>query len=248
MVLAPSLGEWLNELKVHRSRICGVTRHSSRYDWGRGKPIVGVYSKINLEKIVKIKPDLILATKNGNAPRQIRNIEKLGYQVEIFDSQSIQMIHQSILKLGKLLGHQKQAKDWLQQWQQKVNQLKRLRSKSKKALIQVGHDPLIVSGKQTYYSDLFSEIQLNNIFEFKEIRYFRPRVSSIVGNQPDIIFVLIDENYSKEKIRHYWKKFDFLSDQVLIIQDDTVLKPTLGMLDSLRRHLTAIQKNKKVSL
>src|SRR5579885_2742507 len=68
VTLAPSLAEVAAALDpAHLERIVGVTEYTDFPPSLAKVESVGPYNRFNIEKVVSLKPDLVLATKDGNA-------------------------------------------------------------------------------------------------------------------------------------------------------------------------------------
>ena len=66
--LAPNITEIVFALGQEH-RLIGVTRYSDFPPEAKQIPSVGSYVNLDLEKIVSLKPDLCIATKDGNPQR-----------------------------------------------------------------------------------------------------------------------------------------------------------------------------------
>ena len=80
--LAPGITETLYALGLE-SRIVGVTTFC---DWpvaARSKQRIGGFTNPSIEKIVALKPDLILATADGNRKETVLQLERLGLTVYV---------------------------------------------------------------------------------------------------------------------------------------------------------------------
>lgn len=55
---------------------------------------------MNLERIVALKPDLVLAWRGGNAERQVNQLSSLGITVKWVDAVSIEQVAQTLRDLA----------------------------------------------------------------------------------------------------------------------------------------------------
>ena len=69
VALAPSITEIIFALE-QQHRLKGVTLFSDFPDAAKELPKVGSYVHLDLEKIVALRPDLVIATKDGN-PKEV---------------------------------------------------------------------------------------------------------------------------------------------------------------------------------
>ena len=78
--LSPSITELVFEAGAG-SKLVGVSGHSDYPDSARSIPEIGDASNLDLERIVALKPDLVIAWRSGNALSDIEKLEKLGFAV-----------------------------------------------------------------------------------------------------------------------------------------------------------------------
>ena len=73
------------------------------------KPHVGGPVNPNLEEIVSLKPDLVLATKSINRRETVDALERIGLPVYVTDPHSVEEMIASVEHLGSALGTEKTA-------------------------------------------------------------------------------------------------------------------------------------------
>jgi iron complex transport system substrate-binding protein len=84
VALAPSITEIIFALE-QQHRLKGVTLFSDFPDAAKKLPKVGSYVHLDLEKIVALRPDLVIATKDGNPKEVIDRLEALKIPVYVVD-------------------------------------------------------------------------------------------------------------------------------------------------------------------
>jgi iron complex transport system substrate-binding protein len=102
VALAPSITEIIYALGQEHL-LKGVTLYSDYPPAAARLPKVGSYVQLNLEKIVVLRPDLCIATKDGN-PREVANrLESLNIPVYAVNPRNLETVMQTVLEIGKLL-------------------------------------------------------------------------------------------------------------------------------------------------
>ncbi|HIC90836.1 MAG TPA: ABC transporter substrate-binding protein, partial [Syntrophaceae bacterium] len=108
--LGPSLTEELYLLGVE-DKIVGVTVYCNRPKEAQDKEKVGTVIKVDVERIISLKPDLLLATTLSD-PAQMKKIRSLGIKVVTFPScRNFSEICEQFLKLGKITGREEKARE-----------------------------------------------------------------------------------------------------------------------------------------
>lgn len=99
-------------------RIVGVSDYSDFPVEARQLPSVGGSLQLDLERIVALRPDLIVAWKSGNSPKQIARLRALGLAVFESEPRQFEDVASSLERLGTLVGStqgQRQAAFFRQQ-------------------------------------------------------------------------------------------------------------------------------------
>src|SRR5208337_4518213 len=75
----------------------------------RQKPSVGAIVNPSLERIVALRPDLVLALPEFNGAETIAGLERLGIPVFLFSTGDISNIYRSVESVGRVLGREHEA-------------------------------------------------------------------------------------------------------------------------------------------
>ncbi len=105
--LAPGCTEIMFALG-REGTLVGVTTSCDYPEAAKNKPKIGDYSLIDIEKMVALEPDLILATKHHKA-EVLPKLESLGLNVLLLDPKSLDEVMESIVIIGKRTGAVKAA-------------------------------------------------------------------------------------------------------------------------------------------
>lgn len=98
--LLPSLTETVCALGAC-GRLVGVDRHASFPPEVRALPRLGGQDDVQLERLVALKPDVVLAAKSS---RVVDRLEALGLRVAVFESQTHDDVRRSLDRIAVLLG------------------------------------------------------------------------------------------------------------------------------------------------
>ncbi len=108
ITLSPHLAELVFSLGSG-DQLFGVVEHSDFPQQVNNVPRIGSASGLDMERILSIKPDLVLAWQGGSRGADIRKLEELGLRVVSIKSESLEDIPESLKILGELLGQQQQS-------------------------------------------------------------------------------------------------------------------------------------------
>lgn len=227
--MAPSLTETLFALGLG-SRVVGVTNFCNYPPEARKKEKIGGFSNPNLEKIVSLKPDLILATLDGNKKEVIDKLKELGLSVNVTNPRNIEEILGAITQIGQATYQQKRAEELVSSMRRRietvVKSVKGLRRPP--VLFIYGEDPLIAAGSGTFANDLIRLAGGRNISEDSWIPYPKYNFEEILIKKPERIFISSMETTAKapSKVIERWKKWSSIpaitKEQVYLINGDLI--------------------------
>ncbi len=106
--LAPSITEILFGLGLD-SEIAGVTDFCDYPKACLTKPKIGGFVNPSLEKIVSLKPDLIIGIRDGNREETIQRLRDLGLSVFRVDPNGYDGVMKTIRNLGEIAGREEGA-------------------------------------------------------------------------------------------------------------------------------------------
>ena len=106
--LAPHITETLYAAGAGAA-VVGAVDYSDYPPAARQLPRVGGYSRLDLEAILRLKPDLVIAWESGNPPAQIDKLRALGLPVFLSQPDSMDDIALQIENFGRLAGREAAA-------------------------------------------------------------------------------------------------------------------------------------------
>ncbi len=124
VVLSPQLLE-LTAAAGASSRVVGMVRTPEAPSWARRLPVVGDAFALNLEAIVALHPDLVLAWRSGNPPRDLQRLRQLGVAVYESEADTFSALAQTVQRIGALAGTQTAAQRWVRDFDTRLAALRR---------------------------------------------------------------------------------------------------------------------------
>jgi iron complex transport system substrate-binding protein len=226
--LGPAITEELYLLGVG-DRIVANTVYCKRPSDAEKKEKLGTVIKVDLEKIVKLKPDLVLATSLTDR-EQLQIMKNLRINViEIPTAKNFQDICGNFLKVGELVGKRREAEKIIEEVKIKVGSI---REKTKhlprqKVIVQVGAKPLYVATKR-YFVDDFIEFAggINIAGDSETGLYSREKV---LKQNPDVI-IIVAMGIIGEKEKETWQRYKTLNavrnNRIYIVDSYRLCSPT----------------------
>lgn len=206
--LGPSITEQLYLLGA-QDKLVGCTVYCKRPKAAESKEKVATSIEINLEKVVNLKPDLVLATSLTDR-KAIEKLKQLGIGVVIFPmAKNFAQLCEQFLELGKVVGKEKEAEEIINIAKTKVaSTWKKTKDLQKPAVfIQVGARPLVTLTKDSFVNDFIEFAGGRNIArDSKSLLYSREKV---LKDNPDII-IITTMGIIGEKEKNIWAKYNTL--------------------------------------
>ncbi|MCX7210608.1 MAG: cobalamin-binding protein [Burkholderiales bacterium] len=202
--LAPHTTELLFAAGAGKS-IVAVTAWSDYPPQAKNIPSVGSATELDVERIIKLQPDLVVAWKNGNKPRQIAHLRKFGIQVFESEPKTLDEIANSIKKLSMLAGTEKIGEQQALAFQQKIQVLKNKYQHAEEVryFYQIWQKPLMTLNGEHLISQALKICGGKNIFS--ELVPTAPTVNSesVIQNNPEVIFMSSEEKNANS----LWQSF-----------------------------------------
>jgi iron complex transport system substrate-binding protein len=207
--LAPGVTEILFALNLD-DRIVGVTSFCDWPEKARQKEIIGGFTNPSVEKIVSLKPDLIIATADGNRPETVRQLEKIGLKVYTTNPSDTAGILRSVLHIGEITGRGDAAREQNAKLQTRLDAVAdRIKNRKKpRVFFQIGMEPVITVGKQTLISDVILRAGGVNVAGEDTARYPRYSAEGVMAAAPDILlFAPMATDREFKKVKKYWEQY-----------------------------------------
>jgi iron complex transport system substrate-binding protein len=226
--LSPAMAEELYLLGAG-DRLVGCTVYCQRPPEIKVKEKIGTALEVNLEKIVSLKPDLVLAI-SLTSPMVKEKLKKMGIEVIAFSTPSnFGQICRQFLDLGRLVGRLEEAKKIIQEAQDKVDSIRKRtgRLPHPKVLVQIGAKPLFVATSRYFINDYIEFAGGVNVAKkAKEGIYSREEV---LRANPDVI-IIVTMGIVGEDEKKVWKRFKTLNaaknDRIFIVDSHNFCNPT----------------------
>lgn len=86
------------------SRLAAVARFSNHPPEARALPVIGDALQVDVERLLALQPDLVLAWRSGTPLQTVSRLERLGLQVFVSDAARLEEVGRSIAAIARLAG------------------------------------------------------------------------------------------------------------------------------------------------
>ncbi|HEX5459560.1 MAG TPA: cobalamin-binding protein [Steroidobacteraceae bacterium] len=153
-------------------------------------PKIGTADAIDMERLIELRPEVVVVWPDGNSPAQIATIERLGIPVYRQEAVTLEGIGESLRRLGKLAGTSGVADREASALQAKLAALRKKYanvSHPPSVLLEVWDRPLYTVGGRELMTDVLQVCGARNVFADLPGRAPAIGIEAVIARNPDII-------------------------------------------------------------
>jgi iron complex transport system substrate-binding protein len=218
------------------SKLVGVSRYSDYPDAARTVQDVGDASNLDLERIIALKPDLVVAWHSGNARADIEKLEKLGITVFATEANKLEDVPRLLRAAGKLAGTSTQAESAASDYEKELQGIKRGYSDRRKISVFqiIWHQPLMTVNGNHLISDIIGICGGVNVFG--SAPSLTPVISpeNLVEADPQAIISSASHEFGETGAMSLSRRFPQLSavrnSHLFLVHPDLLHRQTVRML------------------
>lgn len=246
--LAPSITELLFAIDLGE-RVVGVTEYCNYPEAASQVERVAGYSTLNAEKIISMRPDLVIAAR-GNDPEGLRTLRDLGIPVFGLANNSVADIIASLPRLGALTGQQAPAARIAQSLRRRVDAVAQRVSGLPRPLVMWGYigDPIYTAGQGSAIDDVITRAGGDNAGRRAGTGWPQVSLETVVGWSPEVWLVSLsggmqDMAAELERLREIdgWRDLPAIRDNRLVhIDGDLLSRAGPRLVDALEQLAAAL--------
>lgn len=244
VTLAPHLAELVYTAGAG-AQLAGVVAYSDFPEPVRALPQVGDAFRVDLERLVIVDPDLVLAWDSGNPDAMVAQLRRRGYRVVVITTDTLDQVAQAIEQIGALAGSAAVAAAQATSYRERLGRLRQRYASATllQVFYQVSGQPLYSIGKQHPITEMIEVCGGNNVFA--DIRQVAPvvAVEDVVLRLPDVI---IAGDPPGQQLLDGWLQWPQIpavrNRQLYTIDASLVARSSVRILDGLQAICTHLQE------
>lgn len=211
VALSPAINEIIFALNAGEM-VVGNTEYCSYPSKANKLPKVGGYFSPSLEKIMALKPDIVIMQDNN--PPLADKLRHLGIQTMVVKIGSIASVKKAIFDIAKLLKKEQEALAIIKKIDNSLQQLKGIVS-DKRVLMPIEYHAelskeIFVAGQNLYFDDIIEASGNSNALQSTQKGQPVLNLEKILKINPDIVIILAslmkEKKISKEALIAPWLK------------------------------------------
>ncbi len=231
--------------------VVGVSEFSDYPPAAKRIPSIGSGLSLDLERILQLKPDLIVGWNNGNAAPQLARLEQLGIPVYKSEPYSLEAIPRAIENLARLAGTDATGKAAAETFRARLNRLRATYEHRRPVTVfyQIWRSPLMTLNGTHMVSSVLRQCGGENIFA--KLPQLAPTVSveAVVKANPEAIIASSGE---QDDLFASWRRFPAMKAVArgnLVVIDGTLLNRSgpriLDGMENLCRKLDEVRSKQR---
>jgi iron complex transport system substrate-binding protein len=233
-------------------RIVATVEYSDHPDAARKIPRIGDAFRVDLERLVALRPDAVLVWESGNPAPTIERIRALRLPVVAFQTQRLEHVATALREIGRLAGTSEIAERAASDYERRIQQLRdEYRDRAPvRVFIEVDDQPLYTVNGQQIISEIVELCGGRNVFA--DLNEFAPAIGieAVIAANPQAIISTDDTVPDAAAAWQRWRHIEAVRiGNVYTLRSDDIARATTRLtvaaesvcrtLDTARQRLRA---------
>lgn len=243
--LTPSHTEILFALGLE-DRVVGVTTWCDYPPNAKEKHKVGDMNT-SLERVVALKPDLVLAHSYLN-DNILRRLKALGTPVTATDPKTFEDVLSDIRLIGRATGRAEQAEKLVRSMKHTIEKVTKqcVGSKRKRVLVVIQPSPLWAGGPETFVDEMIGFANGENIAHDAKPGFNLFSTETAIARNPEVIIVGKAEEKSSIERSSLWRRTQAVRDgRVVLIDTALLVRPGPRLVQGLEQMAAALHPEER---
>lgn len=244
--VAPNVTEILFALGL-QDRVVGVSIYCQYPPEAQKKEKIGGYINPSLEKIVALRPDLVIGIAEGDLRTFVDKLASLKVPVYITNPRDALEVLTSIRKIGEVTFAPEPARRIVRSMEERIRKVQdKVQGRPRPRVLHIlDFNPLISAGKGTFVDDLIRLAGGQNVAETAAGKYPRFSMEEVLVQNPEVILLASMKSQDPlVKQRRWWERWKSISavkqGRIYVLDSDLIHRPSPRMADGLEQIAEAI--------
>ena len=221
-------------------RVVGTVDYSDYPEAAKKLPRVGGYSRVDLEAVAALKPDLIIAWQSGNAAAHVDKLRALGFPLYVSQPNRIEDVASELERFGVLAGSGATANAVAAQFRERLAGLqKRYAGRpTVRTFYQIWKQPLMTICRRQIITDVVRLCGGENVFASLETMAPTVTVEAVIAANPEAILASGMDDSRPEWLDD-WKRWTSITavarDNLFFVPPEVIQRHTPRLLEGTER-------------
>lgn len=229
--LAPSLSEIVLELGS-ADLLVGVLDAGERPAELKNLPSVGSYGQLDMERLLSLKPDLLLLWPGSVGPAQREQLKHLNISTYVVEPHTLEHLTTQIEAIATRLGRPERGASLAAQLRQRLDELRQRyrRDEPLRVFYQVWDRPLYTVGGGQIISDALEVCGARNVFADLTLPAPQVSVETVLQRNPEVI--LASDQAQLEAWKAWPQVAAVAQGRLLLVTDKGLERPSGQMIEA----------------
>jgi len=192
--------------------LIAVSDYSDYPDAAKNLERVASGNSIKFERILQIKPDLVIASRELTPQRELEKLQKYGIPVEFADANRLEEIPLNLERLARYSASPETGMRYADGFRQRLETLKSQYARENKipAALLFSVSPIITSNSESIQSDVLRICGVENIFANSRVAWPVVSREQILSRQPRLLIAGTHQQGDQQEIYFWQQKTDYL--------------------------------------
>ncbi|MCW8863995.1 MAG: cobalamin-binding protein [Colwellia sp.] len=249
IALSPHIVEMLYDIGAGE-QIIGTTSHADYPEQAKKIPVIGNYLRIQIEKVIALQPDLIIAWKSGNPSDDIARLQQLGFNIIYSQPSTFEDVAKEMRDFGQLTGHIEQAEKKAQQFLQQLSIIKKQYQHKSQVVgfYELWSRPLTTVAKGSWPQQFLNICGIDNPFKQVAVSYPQVNIEKVLQTPIQLIIQPLSVNQT-ERQGFNWQDWSVIpavkNKQIIQPNADAMHRMTARSIEELKLLCAAIDDTRQ---
>ncbi|WP_263146596.1 cobalamin-binding protein [Pseudomonas sp. RIT-PI-AD] len=237
--LAPSLSEIMLDLQAG-DLLVGVLDGGERPEALRELPSVGRYGHLEMERLLALKPDLILLWPSSVPAAQREQLARFGIPTYVAEPHDLAQLAGQFAEIGERIGRAARGRELAAQATERLADMARRyrRDTPLRVFYQVWNRPLYTVGGRQIISDALRLCGARNLFEDLDLPAPQVSLEAVLAREPQVI---VAGSHAELDLWQDWPQLEAVRlGHLLTVPDKGLERPSWQMLEATHRLCEAL--------
>jgi len=250
IALAPHVVEMLYDVGAGE-QIIGTTAFADYPKQAKKIPRIGNYVRLQLERVIELQPDLIIAWKSGNPSDDLARLEQLGFNVIYSQPNTFEDIANEVRHFAKLTGHAKQGEQVAQKFEHELAEITKIYQNKAEitGFYELWSRPLTTVAKGSWPQQFLNICKVKNPFKPVLTPYPQISIEQVLPASVQLIIQPLSVN-QKDREGFNWQDWPIIpavaNKQIIQPDADAMHRMTLRSLTALKDLCATIDKTRAI--
>lgn len=220
-------------------KIVGTTEFADYPEAALSIPRIGNYDGIQIDRVLELESDLVIAWEGGNPAKDLERIKTLGIPLHLSKTKRLEDIPKEIQAIAKRIGYEQQGEALASEYLERLAALRNRYQDSEKVrfFYQLWSKPLRTMAAGSWINEMFRGCGGENIFDDPALDYPQVSLESVIEKQPDVI--VVPTHHGGEVAVEMWQDWPEIpavkNEQILFFNGDLLHRFSYRTLDGMQQ-------------